>query len=401
MAAHPLSPNRATRMARAAVAALFLTNGALFANLVPRYPDIKGGLGLSNSAWGVTVAAFPAGALLAGLGANIAIRRFHSADVAAYGTILYSALLVGISLVWHPVGLAVLFFACGAIDAVVDVAQNAHGLRVQRRYGRSIVSSFHGLWSIGAVIGGVIGSVAAGLGVPLRVHLPLAAVVFSVVALGAKAFTLPGSDASERATSDEIGSSAPKRKNHIPRSALYSLVLLGAIGAFGAMVEDSGQSWSALFLTTERGAGPAMAGAGFVALMTAMTIGRLTGDRVIDRIGQPTTGRLGGALVFAGILVVVFGPGLWLPVVGFALAGLGSATQVPAAMHAADELPYVPPGMGLTVMSWLLRVGFLAAPPIVGRIADAASIGTGLLVVAAGGLMTVILAPALNQGRHR
>jgi hypothetical protein len=87
-------------------------------------------------------------------------------------------------------------------------------------------------------------------------------------------------------------------------------------------------------------------------------------------------------------------------IAGFAAAGFGSATLVPGAMHAADELPGLRPGTGLTVLTWLMRVGFLGSPILVGAIADAASLRAGLLTVPAAGLIAVLLAGALSPRRR-
>lgn len=131
--APPKTLDAPLRRARVAVAALFLTNGALLANLLPRYPEIKAALGLANSTYGLTLAAFPAGAILAGLAAAGLIRRLGSARLAVLGTALTA---LGLLLAaWAPsaalLGLALL--VAGSSDAITDVAQNAHGLRVQRR----------------------------------------------------------------------------------------------------------------------------------------------------------------------------------------------------------------------------------------------------------------------------
>ena len=186
-----VAQTRSPRAARAAMAALFLTNGAVFANVVPRFPQIKQDLDLSNAALGEAIAAFPLGALLAGMFASATITRFRSARVAVFGMVLLAAttVLVAVAPVWAA--LAVVRFVGGGLDAVIDVAQNAHGLRVQRLYGRSIVNSFHGLWSIGAVLGGLMGAAAAGLDVALGAHLLTSGIVFSGVALGASRFLLP------------------------------------------------------------------------------------------------------------------------------------------------------------------------------------------------------------------
>ncbi|KUL31924.1 MFS transporter [Actinoplanes awajinensis] len=441
-------PTRQARQARAAVAALFLTNGAVFFNVVPRYPQIKADLDLSNALLGASLAAFPVGALLAGLLAGAAIRRFGSARVASFGIVLTAAATLLIPFAPHWIVFAAVLFVVGALDSIVDVAQNGHGLRVQRLYGRSIVNSLHGVWSIGAVLGGLMGAAAAGLDLPLAVHLTISATLFSLVALVAYRFTLPGPEDAERtpeavtapigepaaatppsppadplfaaapssASADPLFVAAPSSASADHRAAtvassaapaepragwrsfggaaLRMLAALGVLAACGALVEDAGSSWGALYLT-DLHASAATAGLAVVALQVAMTAGRLTGDRVVDRFGQRTVVRAGGALAAVGMGAALAVPSVPAALVGFALAGLGVATLVPAAMHTADELPGLPPGTGLTIVSWLLRGGFLLSPPIVGVVADLTSLRVGLLTVVLAGVLTAILARVL------
>jgi len=390
------TPSRRSRRARVAVAALFLTNGALFANVVPRYPQIKAELGVSNAVLGTALAAMPLGALLAGLLAAAAIRRFRSARVAALGIVLLAASTLAIPVAPGWVVFAAVIGVVGALDALIDVAQNSHGLRVQRLYGRSIVNSFHGLWSVGAVLGGVMGSAAAGLRVPLGVHLAVSAVLFSAVALVAYRFLLPGPDDTERAAApDPEAGGARAGRRAVAGAAVRLLGVLGVLAACGALVEDAGASWGALYLSEDLGAGAAVAGLAFVALQTAMTVGRLTGDRVVDRFGQRTVVRTGGLLAAVGMGLALSLPSVPTTLAGFALAGLGTATLVPAAMHTADEIPGLSGGTGLTVVSWLLRGGFLLSPPLVGFVADLSSLRVGLLSVVLAGVLTVVLGRVL------
>jgi MFS family permease len=132
-----------------------------------------------------------------------------------------------------------------------------------------------------------------------------------------------------------------------------------------------------------------------------MTAGRLTGDRVVDRFGQRTVARTGGALVVVGLGTALALPSVATTLVGFALAGLGVATLIPAAMHVADELPGLPHGVGLTVVSWVLRVGFLLSPPLIGLIADATSLRVGLLVVVVAGAGILVLGRVLGRPGDR
>ncbi|MEX5718759.1 MFS transporter [Geodermatophilus maliterrae] len=386
------------RRARAAVSVVFFVNAVLYANLVPRLPDIKDSLELSNTALGSAIAAMPVGALLAGLLAPAFIQRLGSARVAALGLVVLAVAVAGVPLAGTWVVLALVMLVVGALDAVVDVAQNAHGFRVQRAYGRSIVNAFHGLWSIGAVVGGLLGSAAAGLSVPLAVHLSASAAVFGVAALVAYRFLLRGPEDAERAPADAAGQASAggrRRLGHLPGHTVLLLAALGALAACGAFVEDAGSSWGALYLRGEVGAGAAVGGLAFVALQVAMTVGRLTGDRVVDRFGQRRVARLGGAAIALGMGLALAVPSVGTTLAGFALAGLGVATLVPAVMHTADELPGLPHGVGLTVVSWLLRVGFLVSPAVVGLVADATSLRVALVSVVLAGLGVLLLGRVL------
>jgi MFS family permease len=387
------------RRARVGVAGCFFLNAVLYANLVPRLPEVKADLGLSNASLGAALAAMPLGALLAGLSSAVLIRRFGSARVAGIGLVLLGIAiwLVAVAPGW-PV-LAGALLVAGALDAIVDVSMNAHGLRVQRLYRRSILNGFHGLWSIGAVCGGLLGSAAAGLRMPLEVQLAVSAAVFGVLALLALRAMLPGADDTDREALDAPvggGSTAPARSSR-RRAALLTLTALGVLAACGVFVEDAGASWSALYLRTELGAGAAAAGLGFVALQGAMTVGRLTGDRVVDRFGQRRVVRVGGAVTAAGMGLALTFPSVTTTLAGFALAGLGVATLVPAVYHAADELPGLRRGTGLAAINWLLRIGFLLSPPLIGVLADATSLRVALVSVVVAGLGALLVGRVLPR----
>ncbi|SDW96104.1 Predicted arabinose efflux permease, MFS family [Saccharopolyspora shandongensis] len=372
--------------ARLAVATLFLVNGASFASVVPRYPELKDALALSNAALGTAIAALPLGSLVAGLLAGPILARWRSSVVAVGCSVLLAADLVVIGLVGRWWQLAAAFFLAGAMDAIVDVAMNAHGLRVQRRYGRSIVNSFHGMWSVGAIIGGAAGSLAAGAALPLPAHLAAAAVVLAAAAVVCARFLLPGRDDAER-TSGHRG--RPRFK------LLLALLALGALCAAAALVEDTAASWGAVYLRDSLDAAPVLAGMAFVALQAAQTVGRLTGDRLVDRFGNRAVARIGGVAVLLGVGSALVWPSVPSTLAGFALAGWGVATIIPAGFHAADELPGLPGGTGIAVVGWVYRLGILAGPPVVGLLADAISLRLGLVVVPFAGVLIVLLASRL------
>jgi MFS family permease len=384
----------ALQRARFAVAALFLTNGAIFANLVPHYPQIKADLQLSNAAYGAALAAFSAGALVAGLAAGVLIRRYRSARVAVVATIGLAVLVVVAAVTGSAAVLAAALFLAGACDAITDVAQNAHGLRVQRVYGRSIINSFHAVWAVGAILGGLTGAGVIALGVPRGVHLGVVAVLVCAVVLVADRFLLAGPD------HEDHPAARARAASRAGTGVYLTLLALVLIAIAGATVEDAGSSWATLYLRDTLQAPPAIAAFGYIALVAFMFVGRLFGDRLVDRFGDRSVVRAGGLITALGMSAALALPSVPGTIAGFAAAGLGVATLIPAAMHGADQLPGLRPGTGLTVVTWLMRVGFFGAPLLVGFVADAAGLRVGLLIVPVAGVMVMMLAGALGSSHE-
>ncbi|WP_053912847.1 MFS transporter [Streptomyces sp. TP-A0875] len=393
-------PTLADRRARVAVAVLFFTNGALFANLLPRYPQIKADLGIGNAAYGLAVAAFPTGAIVAGPAAGVLVRRFGSARVAVAGTLFTAVGILAAGLSGSVAVFAAALFLAGAMDAVTDVAQNAHGLRVQRRYGRSVINSFHAIWSVGAVTGGAMAAAAIALGLARGPHLVVSGLLCVAAACVALRFCLPGPETGADGAETPGGDARPAEGGASPgRRVAWVLTALVLIATAGTVVEDAGNSWAALYLSDSLRSTAAVAASGYIALVGAQFVGRLMGDRLVDRFGQRAVARSGGLIVAVGMGLALAVPTVPGTVLGFAAAGFGVATLVPAAMHEADSLPGLKPGSGLTLVSWLMRLGFLLPPPLVGLVADATSLRAGLLVVPLAGLLVVSLAGVLRTRR--
>jgi MFS family permease len=372
------------RRARGAVATLFLVNGAMTGNLVPRFPDLKAELELSNTAFGSAVGAYGLGALALGLLGGLLVRRFGSRRVAWLSSVAIAANLSLIGLAPSWLALAAVLAVAGALDSYADIGANAHGLRVERLYGRSILNSLHGVWSIGAVAGGAMGAAAAGLGIAVEAHLATAAALFALVALGASRFLLRGPDTPE-----------PAAGAHHLRLA-HGIVALGLIAAMAQTMEDTTAAWGGVYLREELGAAAAVGGLGFIALQSTQTVGRLLGDRVVTRYGDRAVARAGAALAGIAMAVALAVPGIVVTIVAFGLVGAGIGTLIPAAMRSADRM--LPNGMGLMLVGTVLRIALLVAPPLVGVIADASSLRAALLVMPAGALLVIVLSRALSDG---
>lgn len=379
------------RRARLGVSLMFITNGLIWANLAPRYPDIRRAIDLSYGQFGTALMFTGIGAMVIGLTAAALIRRFTSARTATVAMVLQSLAALAASFAPNGWLFAAALFCLGAVDSIADVAQNAHGLRVQRVYGRSIFNSFHAMWSVGSAAGGLMGGAAAGLGVPVRVHLGVVAALVVVLTLTAQRLALPGPDVPEDDAVETAESSGAPRLR-VPGRTWILLGVLALIAIAGGWVEDAAGSWSTSYLRDELGAGAAVASWGFVAFMLMHFLARLVGDRLVDRYGDRAVARVSGAITAVGMGLALAFPSIPGTIAGFAVAGLGVAMIVPAAMNAADQLPGFKHGTGLTILSWTLRVAFLLSPPLVGAIADAFSLRAGLMLVPVAGLVIALLA---------
>lgn len=405
----PSSPSDVRRSpdllrARAGVSLVFLANGLGFANLVPRFPEIVEGLGLSRSAFGQAVAAASVGALVAGLAASWLISRLTSAKVASLGMLVVALALLGAGLARSWLVLAVCLLVVGGTDSIVDVAQNAHGLRVQRRWGASIVTSFHASWSLGAVLGAAMGQALAGAGVGVGTHMVLTAVVLLVLSTGPllAGWFLPGYDRADREP-DEIKEfdNAPQVRSatssrRVRPVTILVLLVVGLVCAASMFPEDVAMNWSSLLLS-EQGASAGHVGLGLVALQGTMIVGRLVGDRIIDAVGQRAVIAWGGALVTLGMSIALLLSSVPGTLLGMAISGAGCAVAVPVTYSAADDVEGLPPGLGLTIVSWLARLAGLLAPPVVGRLADVHGLWVALAYGLLGGLIMVSCWPVLRR----
>lgn len=384
----------AARRARWGVSLLFLTNAVVYASVVPRFPQFKVDLALSNTALGLAIAASPLGALAAGMFATRVVAGLGSARAGVSASVVMSLNLLCIGFAQTGWWLALGLFVAGFSDSIGDVANNMHGLRVQRRYGRSIINGFHGVWSVGAVAGGALGAVASGLTISTATQFVFTALFFSIVSLGCARLHL-AEPARVHRTAGQHG--RPERRPRIPGPTLRTLIVLGALAALAGVVEDSGASWGAVYLSGTFGAGPGVSGLVFVSMAVSMSVSRLVGDRFVNHYGERTVAAAGAALAVVAMSVALVLPTPTTTIIGFGLAGLGTGTLIPAAMHAGDDLTGLPHGAALTVVSLVSRVGFLLSPPVVGLIADTTSLRLGLAVVPLASLAALLCCRVLRD----
>lgn len=395
-----VTPARA-RAARLGVSAMFLANGAVAASIIPRLPAIKDGLALSNGELGAAVAAMPLGGLLAGGLVGILIGRFGSGRVAMAAGTAASLMLIGVGYAGTWLALAAAYLVLGMFDATMDASMNAHGIGLQRQYGRSILQGFHGIWSLGSMAAGAAGAVAAAAGVPVAIHLGIAAFALAATAILAGRQFLPAAVADAHV---DDGAAA----EHIhPRNAVRLLRVLLPVAMLGilcVMLQSSAATWSSVYLSDVLGQPAGIAAAGFVLYMGAMVLGRMTNDRWVDRWGSTTVVRAGALIGVAAVAMVIVAAPLGvapLALAGFALVGLGSSSMFPVMILAAGSRPGIPARHGVAIVSWLVRIGLVFAPALIGAAADAFGLAAALGFSLAATMVVALVAPALTGRRLR
>jgi MFS family permease len=369
------------RQARGAVTAVFFLNGMIFGSWAARIPAVRDRVGLSDGELGIVLACGAIGSIIAmpiagGRAARIGSRR---ATRVALGLMSIAAAVIALASSL-PV-LCALMFLLGAAMGSCDVTMNAHGVEVERQYGRAILAAFHAAFSIGGLAGGALGALAAAAGLDVRVHLALVGALSGVVGLiWSRRFL--GGDADAIGHADPIFVRPPRR-----------LLALGGLAFACLLLEGASADWSAVYLRDELGTAAGVAALAFTAFSITMTVGRLFGDRLVDRFGPQNIVRAGGALAAIG-----FGLGLAIAepiagIVGFACLGAGMSGVVPIVFRASGHVPGMAAGVGLAAVSSTGYLGFLVGPPTIGGIAELTGLPTALFVLVALAAIVALLAP--------
>ena len=264
--------------------------------------------------------------------------------------------------------LLVMLIVYGMAGAGMDVSMNAQAVLVENKQGQRILSSMHGLFSLGNVVGSFSISAAFARGISPKPLAGIASISLGLLVAAAGSFML-GDDAGL-----VKGASAQRFE---PR-----LLLLGSLVVAAMICEGGTADWSGLYLRQGRGLGPGWAGVGFGVFATLMLTGRLLGDPVVARLGEVRTLRLGGLLAAGGALLIILGPGALGALLGFALFGIGLANSSPVLYRAAGQVPGVPAGVGLATAVGMGYSGLLAGPPMLGGVGQAFGLRTIFLVLA-------------------
>jgi MFS family permease len=370
---------------------VFFLNGFGVASWVVRIPAVQSRLGLSAGTLGVVLLGTSVGALVAmPLAGRFVVRR-GSRSATRAGVAAFALSLLPIAFAPSAWALAAALVLFGAANGTLDVAMNAQAATVDRHYlrgrGRPVMASFHALFSAGGLAGSALGGVIAGAGVPLAWHMGGAMLVIAASAPFATRLMI----------ADEADGAADAHGARPTGRPVAALVPLGVLAFCVLFQEGAMADWTAVYLRDVAHTGPGLAAAGYAGFSITMATGRAVGDRLMAHLGPSRLVRLGGVAATVGAALAVLVPVPAAAVVGFACIGAGLASAFPAVLAASSRTPGVAPGAGIAFVSTLGYTGFLAGPPLIGFVAELATLRAGIAVVAGAGVLVALLAGALGR----
>ncbi|WP_136658255.1 MFS transporter [Nitratireductor sp. XY-223] len=366
---------------RAAVSAMFLMNGFVVGSWAPLVPELAERHGLSESALGLLILTLGFGSILIMPISGALIARIGALPVLRVTCLLCAFALLPVALAPSVPVLVGVLFVFGGIIGSMDIAMNANAVVVERRLKKAIMSSCHGFWSLGGLIGAASGGVLIDR-FGSSVQVALVCVLAAIVALSFVSRLAPDLPLAEDAK--------PKfRLTLAPMPYVVGLVALFSMVPEGAILD-----WGALYLRQDLGADVTYSGLAFGAVAATMAIMRFAGDAVRQRFGAVTTMRYSAVVAAAGLLLAATATGPAMAIAGFALSGIGIANLVPVALSAAGNLPGLPPGVGISIATSMGYSGILMAPALIGFVAEfqgfsAAFMGLAALFVVVFGLSSV------------
>jgi len=369
--------------ARWAVSMAFFANGFVVGHWAPKIPVLAERLAITESVLGALVIMFGIGALIALLTGAVLTTRYGSDRVVRWTSFLLVPGLLLISLSPNIAMTALSMLWLGVFMGAMDGAMNANAVSVEKARGRAIMSSCHGFWSLGGLIGAPLGGLMLARFGDLGHSLGVLAMT-GILVIGAQFFYFK--DAKMLALKDQPaeGGWSPKRILALLPGGV-GIYLLGLCALLSFVPEGSVLDWSALYLAKVHDAPVAIAGYAFAAFSGTMALMRFAGDGLRDRFGDGRTFFVSALVASVGFAVAGLSATLPMVITGFLICGLGLANMVPIVFSAGGRFPGIEPAIGIGIVTAFGYSGALTAPAILGFIAE----HTGLAAIFAG--FTVVL----------
>jgi MFS family permease len=373
-----------TRLRRAN-AVYFFISGFGYSSWTSRIPGIKESLKLNDAHFGTLLFMMPVGLILTMPFTGKLLDHFKSRTIMLIGAMVYNGVLacIGFSGYTWVLGIALFFF--GSSRNMMNLSMNAQAIGVQALYKRSIMSSFHAVWSMAGFAGAAFGYLMVTLNIIPAWHLLGVSLLLTALTL------LYYKDALDQ------------RPDHSVKRSIFTLppksMLVFSLICFTSMAcENTMYDWSGIYIRQVLHGSKAIATIAFVVYMVAMTSGRLVGDRMADRYGIQRVLAASGILISTGFTTTVLSPYIPITLVGYLLTGFGVSCVVPFVFSLAGKIPMSNPGAALASISSLGYLGFLIVPPMIGYVAQASSLRISFAIIAVMGLFMIRLSSRIKTG---
>jgi MFS family permease len=347
----------------------FFSLSLLFGSWLARIPEVQAALLLSEGQLGIALLGLPAGALAIMPFAGWLTNRLSTGAAAGISTVLFCLAAPLPALAGSFAGLIGTLFVVGLTNSFMNISINAAAAALERHHQISIMSSCHGMFSLGAMVGAGSSGLIASAGISLHLHLVGVALLLIILQIILRPVTihLPEGNKSE---SNGLA---------VPPPALWGLAFIGFCIMIG---EGAIADWSAIYLRKIQGAGPFTASLGYAGFAMAMAIGRFGGDTIRLHLGAKKAILTGSLLGCTGMIMAIASPAASLSILGFTIVGLGFSTVVPLLFSIAANTEGISAGTGIAAVASSGVVGFLIAPPIIGFISELMGLSAGLGIVA-------------------
>jgi MFS family permease len=373
---------------RTAVNAFYFIQGLVFASWAGRIPEIKELLGMNDAQFGGILFCLPLGEICSMFPIGYLVGRFGSRRMLVVGALLYPLTLVAVGMATTALQMLVVLILFGATGNLTNISVNTQAVGVERLYRRSIMGSFHGLWSLAGFSGGLIGALMVALDIRPDMHFILIFAATTVVVLLMRGSTLPR---------DHRMKSLDENQRKIFIRPDQFILLLGLIALSSSICEGTVFDWTNIYFDEVLQVPKNLVRFGYIAAMGSMTLGRFTVDRFITRFGAIRVLQCSGLLLIVGLCFAVAVPHVATSTFGFLLIGAGMSPVIPICYSLSGRSKRLLPGMAITTVSTVGFLGFLAGPPVIGFISHAIGLRWALCVIAIVGVSILSLMPELNR----
>lgn len=360
------------------VAVFFFVSGFGFATWASRIPTIQQQLHLNEAQLGAVLFALPVGLMGTAPITTVLLSRFDSRRIMIIGAICFNIMLCLIGFATKPWQLVAALVCFGSSRNLMNISVNAQSVGVQALFDRSIIARFHGIWSLAGFGGAAVGSVMVSFSVAPLWHFIAVGLLLSAFCW----FAYPGS-LPQKPT--------PRERRPwftLPNKTLakYGLISFASMACEGTMID-----WSGIYFRKAVHASRDVATLGFVVYMVAMTLGRLTGDRLTKHFGIRTILTYSGGLIGLGLLTAVCLPYPLTAGLGFILTGFGVSCVIPMVFGMAGRTEGMSSGSAIASVSTVAYLGFLVIPPLVGSVAELAGLRVAYTMIAGFGILITCL----------